>query len=735
MAEARATLVAIAGARDGVGRSTFAANLAFSFLKETQQRVVILELDRANAGDAAMLLGVPETRSIADLVPWLEQFTPESFAPYITWHPAGVGVVPVGNTPEQAGPITRAQVERVIDLLSPLARFVIVDCGAGIDPLGMAAMERSNGIFVVATPDLALLGATARMLTQLQALQFPQQLVKVVLNRLDPAGPIPKEMAVQRIGRPALVALPKDDTLCAGAAARGAPFVIDQPRAALSRTYDELARQLVEKGVLEQLGQVARPKDVAVADARAQDAADAAKGKDAPAWNRQRGKAKTGEVDARTALKKLVHKKLPETLDLKRLDKELSNNADKDRLLRERAEAAIARVVDEQGASITDRNDRVRIVKEILDEALGLGPLEDLLSDSRVTEVMVNGRDNVFVEMSGKLTKTSLSFTDDTQLLGVIERIVQPLGRRIDEKSPMVDARLPDGSRVNAVIPPLAIDGPSITIRKFSKDPFKVDDLVRFGAFTPELADFLRACVEARLNIVISGGTGSGKTTLLNLMSSFIPEDERIVTIEDAAELQLKQPHIVRLESRPANIEGIGEVKIRDLLRNSLRMRPDRIVVGECRGAEALDMLQAMNTGHDGSLTTIHSNSPRDAISRMETLVMFAGLDLPSRAIREQIAAAIHIIVQTTRMSDGSRKVIAVSEVTGMEGQVLTLQDIFLYRQSGVDANRKVQGAHVATGFVPKFIPKLEAMGIRLPQGIFKGDGAAAAAAIPRGRA
>jgi len=296
---------------------------------------------------------------------------------------------------------------------------------------------------------------------------------------------------------------------------------------------------------------------------------------------------------------------------------------------------------------------------------------------------------------------------------------VHPIGRRIDEKSPMVDARLPDGSRVNAIIPPLALDGPSVTIRKFSKDPLTVKNLVDFGSITEEMADLLRSCVEAKLNILISGGTGSGKTTLLNVLSSFIPEDERIVTIEDSAELQLKQPHVVRLESRPPNIEGEGQVDIRDLVKNSLRMRPDRIVVGECRGAEALDMLQAMNTGHDGSLTTIHSNSPRDCISRLETLVMFTGLELPSKAIREQIASAINIIIQQARMTDGSRKVTMISEVTGMEGPTITLQDIFVFKQQGMDEDRKVIGRYVATGFVPKFITKLEALGIPLPKGIF----------------
>jgi septum site-determining protein MinD len=738
-----ARLVAVGAARDGVGKTTFAVNLALSFLKETRERVLLVELDRAGAGDAAALLGMTEVRSIAEFAPYLAQLTPESVGPYIAAHPAGLGVLSLAPSPDAADKLPLDAVRRMLELCLPLASYIVVDCGAGVDPFAVAAMEKSSGIFLVTTPDFNVVQATRRMVDQLQQLQFPQQLVKVIVNRLDAAGPITKELVLSRLGRPVLVTLPKDDTLATTSAARGAPFVLEAPREKLTRHYDELARQLVEKGVLDQLGGLSRPGEVSVADARARLLADT-QPKQQAGWMKSRGsRGKKSEIDVRTAVKMRIHKRLVEVLDLKRLDRELANNADRDAVLRERAEAAISRLMDEEGSVITDRADRQRVVKEVLDEALGLGPLEDLLADDRVTEVMVNGRDNVFVEMGGKLTKTPLSFTDDQQLLGVIERIVQPLGRRIDEKSPMVDARLADGSRVNAVIPPLAIDGPSITIRKFAREPYKVADLVRFGAFTNDLADLLRACVEARLNILISGGTGSGKTTLLNVMSSFIPPDERIVTVEDAAELQLKQPHVVRLESRPPNIEGIGEVKIRDLVKNSLRMRPDRIVVGECRGAEAIDMLQAMNTGHDGSLTTVHANSPRDAIARLETLVMFAGLDLPSRAIREQIAAAVHILVQTTRLSDGSRKVISVSEVTGMEANTITLQEIYTFKQTGVDQNKKVIGTHMATGFVPKFVSKLDALGISLPRGIFGsppvGPGVGAGGgvppgAIPRGR-
>jgi len=405
---------------------------------------------------------------------------------------------------------------------------------------------------------------------------------------------------------------------------------------------------------------------------------------------------------------------------LKRLDGELKGKDNKEELLRERTEQAIIAILDQDAPDVRDREERKRLVKEVLDEALGLGCLEDLLADDKVTEIMVNGPQHVYVEMSGKLQLTDVKFTDEQQLRSVIERIVAPIGRRIDEKSPYVDARLRDGSRVHAIIPPLAIDGSVLTIRKFSKTPYTFKDLVRFGSMTEEIADFLRACVEARLNIVISGGTGSGKTTLLNVLSSFIPNDERILTVEDSAELQLPQDHVVRLETRPKNIEGEGEVTIRDLVRNTLRMRPDRIVVGECRAGEALDMLQAMNTGHDGSLTTVHSNSPRDCLARLETLVMFAGLDMPSRAIREQISSAINMIIQQSRTSDGSRKITYITEVTGMEGQVITMQDIFTYKQTGVDERGKVAGKFISTGFIPRFVEGLQARGIKLPKGIFR---------------
>jgi pilus assembly protein CpaF len=360
-----------------------------------------------------------------------------------------------------------------------------------------------------------------------------------------------------------------------------------------------------------------------------------------------------------------------------------------------------------------------QIFEQVMNDLLGFGPIQSLLDDEDVSEIMVNGPKKIFVEKKGKLIKTNVTFDDDDHVLRIIDRIILPLGRHVDADSPTVDARLPDGSRVNAVVRPVAIDGPSITIRKFSKDKLQVEDLINFGSLTRPMADFLQACVKARFNIIISGGTGSGKTTLLNVMSGFIPENERIITIEDAAELQLQQDHVMRMETKVANADGLHAVTIRELVKNSLRMRPDRIVVGEVRGGEALDMLQAMNTGHDGSLTTVHANTPRDAISRIETLVLMAGMDLPLKVVRQQVSSAVDLIVQQTRLKDGQRKVTAVTEVAGMEGDVIVLTDIFKFNQTGVTTEGKVLGEVHATGIRPNFTPRLEAAGFKLSAEIF----------------
>ncbi len=393
---------------------------------------------------------------------------------------------------------------------------------------------------------------------------------------------------------------------------------------------------------------------------------------------------------------------------------ELKRTPETERMLQER----FARVYQQAGTSLNPEQIK-RLFTMVCDELMGFGPIQPLLNDDTISEVMVNGPYRVYIEQKGKLKLSPVRFANDEHVLKVIDRIIRPLGRRIDRKWPMVDARLPDGSRVNAVIPPCAIDGSTITIRKFSKNKLKVDDLIRFGSLTPEMAEFLRACVISRLNIVVSGGTGSGKTTLLNVLSNFIPDDERIVTIEDSAELQLAQEHVVRLESRPPEVDGTGRVTIRDLVINSLRMRPERIVIGECRGGETLDMLQAMNTGHDGSLTTLHANTPRDALARMETMALMAGMEMPLKVIREQIASAIDLIVQQTRLEDGQRKVAYITEVQGMEGDTVVLQDIFKLEILGKTPEGKIQAELRPTGVRPRFTPRLESHGFKLPPNIF----------------
>ena len=411
-------------------------------------------------------------------------------------------------------------------------------------------------------------------------------------------------------------------------------------------------------------------------------------------------------------LKELIHGRLVDKLDLTRLS-ELEGDS-----LRREIRVVVEHLCDTENPML-NRSERERLVEEVLDEAFGFGPLELLLKEEGVADIMINGPKHVFLEKGGRIIRSDVTFRDNDHLLQILDRIVSKVGRRIDESSPMVDARLPDGSRVNAIIPPLALDGPALTIRRFGSNPLTLEDLLKFGAFTPEMVMFLEGAMKARLNIIISGGTGSGKTTLLNTLSSFISNENRIITIEDAAELQLQQEHVLRLETRPANIEGKGAVTATDLVKNALRMRPDRIIIGECRGGEALDMLQAMNTGHDGSLTTVHANNPRDAISRIETLVSMSGFDLPLVALRKQIASAVHLVVQASRLQGGPRKVTYITEIVGMEGETLVMQDIFKFVQEGIDNNGKAVGHFMATGVRPKCIEHLESSGVKVPPSIF----------------
>ena len=412
-------------------------------------------------------------------------------------------------------------------------------------------------------------------------------------------------------------------------------------------------------------------------------------------------------------LKQRIHGKLVDKLDLSKVG-QLAGD-----VLRREIRLVVEHLCDSENTML-NRSERERLIDEVLDETFGLGPLEALLKDPAISDILINGPKNVYVERRGKLEKTTVTFRDNEHLLQIIDRIISKVGRRVDETCPMVDARMPDGSRFNAIIPPLALDGPAVSIRRFGRNPLKLEDLLNLKAFTPEMVMLLEGAIKARLNVVISGGTGSGKTTLLNTLSSFIPNNERIVTIEDAAELQLQQEHVVRLETRPANIEGKGAITATDLVRNALRMRPERIIIGECRGPETLDMLQAMNTGHEGSMTTLHANAPRDAIARMETMIMMAGFELPLKAMRTQIAGAVNLILQANRLQGGVRRITHITEVVGMEQDTVVMQDIFRYEQEGIDESGRSYGKFLSTGIRPTFMPRLEARGIRLPANIFR---------------
>ena len=420
-----------------------------------------------------------------------------------------------------------------------------------------------------------------------------------------------------------------------------------------------------------------------------------------------------GPLETLENLKRDIHNKLVDKLDLTKVG-ELQGD-----VLRREIRLVVEHLCDTE-EMLLNRAEREQLIEEVLDETFGLGPLEMLLKDQTISDILINGPKSVYVERRGKLEKTDVEFRDNQHLLQIIDRIVSKVGRRVDEVSPMVDARLPDGSRVNAIIPPLALDGPAVSIRRFGSNPLKLEDLLHFNAFTPEMVLLLEGAIKGRLNLIISGGTGSGKTTLLNTLSTFIPSHERIVTIEDAAELQLQQEHAVRLETRPPNIEGKGQITATDLVRNALRMRPERIIIGECRGGETLDMLQAMNTGHDGSLTTMHANSPRDAISRLETMIMMSGFEMPIKAMRQQISSAVHLIVQTNRLQGGPRRVTHITEIAGMEEETVVMQDIFRYVQEGVDEAGRARGRFESTGIRPIFMERLESAGIRLPSRLFQ---------------
>ncbi len=707
-------LICVTGGKGGVGKSVFAANLAAATLMELRASVLLLDLDSKSAGDQNIITGLRPQKTMMDLNSYQSSLNPATLKSFINKHQSGLHYIAAVNGPEQKLQLNADILSKQISTISQSFKFIIADLGNEIGPEQLAMIEGCSALLMVTTPEVLTVNQTRRAIHDLMTQTIPLDLIQIIINKSSRSGLDPRTLQ-QSLRRPVVGVVPQDDQITYNALQNSNPFVFTANNSQISNTYHEIVRKLTG-GTLQKLKSLSRPQNLSEKSVNAEVSVSSI---GSSSTVRAEGQQ---QLDSHTILKMQIHSELIKEMDLK---KDLSQTKDdpvKAKELRDKTLRTISMLTDKLGQGLS-RDQRSATIREVLDEALGLGPLERLLEDPTVTEIMVNGAKMIYIEKSGKLQLSPVTFTSNQQLKNVIERIVTPLGRRIDEKTPYVDARLADGSRVNAVIEPLSIDGPAVTIRKFPQDRIVADDYVsRFGSMTQAMVDFLRICVEQGLNIVISGGTGSGKTTLLNVMSTFIPAKERIITVEDAAELQLKQEHVVRLETRPANMEGSGEISIRDLIRNSLRMRPDRIVVGECRDGAALDMLSAMNTGHDGSMTTVHANNPREAISRLETLCMMAGMELPARAIREQIASAVNLIVQISRLSDGSRKILSITEVVGMQGDAVTLQEIFRFKEEGFDKNRKIIGQFQAMGMIPTFIEKFEQRGVKIPRNLFTTD-------------
>lgn len=702
-------IIGVTGGKGGMGKSVFSANLALAFATEMKQPTLLIDLDSQSCGDQNFLLGMREVKTVQDLSNFNGSITPQSVTGLVSIHPgSNVGYIAAVRGRDETLNANPEQFSRQLENLSNVFRYIVIDLGNQLQPLQFTAIEKTTALLLITAPDVLSVNQTIKMMGELLSANLPTDVIQVVVNKASPAGLQPAAIG-QTLRKQILGVIPQDDGTVLGSVARATPFVMSSPKSPVAVAHFDVVRRLTG-GLLQQLKASAKPQQVKF-------------NKDSPkvdAAGSSGGKAKIlKNVDPRTALKLTIHNELIKAMDLKKGVTDTQGDPEKEAELRKKTNAVIATLVDKEGGGL-GREERATIIKEVLDEALGLGALEDLLEDVAVTEIMVCGHEKIYIEKNGLVQLSPTKFTSNFHLRKVIERIVAPLGRQINESVPYVDARLKDGSRVNAVIEPLAIDGPAVTIRKFRKKPVSPETYVNeWNACTQQMMEFLRICVANKMNVIISGGTGSGKTTLLNTLSGFIPSNERVVTIEDAAELQLKQDHIVRLETRPANMEGTGAVTIRDLVKNSLRMRPDRIVVGECRDGAALDMLQAMSTGHDGSMTTVHSNNPKEAIGRLETLCMMAGMDLPARAIREQIANAVNIIVQIQRLSDGTRKLISVTEVQGMQGEVVTQQEVFRFVEKGFDKNRRIIGEFQATGLIPKCIEKFEKRGLIIPKSLF----------------
>ncbi len=709
------TMIGVIGGKGGVGKSVFAANFAVALMNELRTQVLLIDGDSKSIGDQNFLLGQKPNKTLKEITNMATGLSATPLNQLVNMHPSGLAYLGAVRGPEEKLDVNPEGLMRQIEFFSRQFKFIIVDLGNDIGPLQNAFLLEATACFIITTPEVLVVAQTQRLVNDMLSATFPRDMFQLVINKVSPSGISPQDIS-NSLRLPPMGLIPHDEVTTLASIQKQTPFVISQPKSPLTNAYYEVVRRITG-GPLQRLKNLAKPKPAAATT-------------DAGANGSVGGLSATSMqgLDPQVQMRLRVHSELLRLPELSRMMKDYTQDESKQNEIKDRVKREITQIVDKESPDMA-RDKRQVLIEDVLKESLGLGPLEDLLADKDISEIMINGYRKIFIEKGGKLTwAKEMQFTSNDHLRRIIERIVTPLGRQINNASPMVDARLKDGSRVNAIIEPCSIDGPAVTIRKFKKGGVSPDRYVEYGSMTKNMIEFLRISVENGMNVVISGGTGSGKTTLLNMLSSFIPTSDRIVTVEDAAELQLQQDHVVRLETRPTSMEGSHAISIRDLIKNALRMRPDRIVVGECRDGAALDMLQAMNTGHDGSMTTTHANNAKECISRLETLCMMAGMDLPARAIREQIASAVHIIVQVSRLSDGSRKIMSITEVDGIQGEAVTLAPIFVFKETGYDAKKKILGQFQPTGYIPKLIQKLAAKNVIVPKELFLAEAPKAAA-------
>jgi pilus assembly protein CpaF len=714
-------IIIVTGPHEGVGKTTLAANLSSRYAQIRHQPVILIDTDPLCRGQVAQVTGTSPTLSVLQILEQLanRQVAIPMLRGRIPTNRLGVGTLPLGLQARDVDRLTPEQWRFFLESFSQIYDLVI-DIEM-THPLVRTALDLSDAVVWTLLPNALSVKATLQQLQNLDSEKYGFHKFLFALNQAGQANALPSgavQASLDRFRKGLSAEIPFDAELTR-LLNQGQPTLIDKHTSgyyqSLSRLLQELPRFQREAATPGSNGNShavpgaptlgATPGKTPASGVKPLSVVNSVLEDKLKLWNQ---------------FKQRIHRELVEELNIRRIDLDTKGDPSRERQLRTNVESTVNAIIGKEKDAVQNREERERLVKELVDEALGLGPLEELLSDPAITEIMVNRFDQVYIERKGKITLTDKRFIDNNHVVQVIRRIISPLGRRIDESVPMVDARLKDGSRVNAIIPPLAVQGPSITIRRFPEKALNASDLVRAQSISQAMVDFLKVCVQIKKNVVISGGTGTGKTTILNMLSGYIPNDERIVTVEDTAELRMQQEHVVRLEARPANIEGQGQISIRDLVKNCLRMRPDRIVVGECRGGEALDMLQAMNTGHDGSLTTVHANNPRDCFTRLETLCLMAGMDLPVWALREQIRSAVHVVVQLSRLQDGSRKVVCITEVIGRNEETIVTQDLFRFVQDRVDAEGKVIGHYEAAGNVPKFFDELKAKGYTLDASLFQ---------------